>query len=77
MSTVGFTVILSSPLREEEAAEVARAIAMIRGVDTVTPGIVDDLTLSHVQHVVRMEVGEKLWSVVFPSGTPNPFQRRT
>jgi hypothetical protein len=59
------TVVLESDLRDDDAEDILSAIKQLRGVLSVT-GNVAELDDHIAQQRVRHELGQKLWSVIYP-----------
>ena len=59
------TIVLAEDVREDDAETIIKAISMIKGVLSVTPHVVS--YADHIaQHRVRHDLGQKLWSVLYP-----------
>lgn len=59
------TVVLAQDIRDDDAEALMSAIKQLRGVLTVT-GKVADLD-SHMAHErARADLGEKIWTVLYP-----------
>ncbi|WP_343743341.1 hypothetical protein [Herbaspirillum huttiense] len=62
-----FTVVLDEDIREEDAAAIANAIRLMRGILTVESNLSDPGQFV-AEARVRRELGEKLWEVLLPKG---------
>lgn len=62
------TVVLDHDMREDDVQNVIAAIGMIRGVLSVTPHV-SDLTSHMAEQRARAELGEKIWTVLYPKHT--------
>jgi hypothetical protein len=63
---IAYTVLLKEPIREDDAEPILAAIGMIKGVHKVTP-VVQDVQQLFTYEQVRLELGQKLWKVLYPN----------
>lgn len=59
-------VVLEKPIRVDDAEDIITAIEMIRGVTKVEANIANPETYA-ADIRARRELGDKLWSVLFPN----------
>lgn len=59
------TVVLEKDIRTDDVEAITNAIKMIRGVLNVAEHITDPSTYM-AEERARRELGEKLWSVLYP-----------
>ncbi len=72
---IAYTVLLKEPVREDDAEAIIAAIGMIKGVHKVTP-VVRDVQQLFIYEQVRMELGQKLWKVIYPDMKIDPFESK-
>ena len=63
------TVVLEKNLRSDDAADLIKAIGVLRGVLKVEPNVVSPDNWA-AETRVRLELGEKLLAILFPNGKP-------
>lgn len=59
------TVVLERDIREDDAEALINAINQLRGVLSVS-GNVSDVTSHIAEERAKREIGDKLWSVLYP-----------